>query len=59
MDDIKKQLLQDKEFLTEIEKAMVETSCREVEKAEQEDSDNLDTDKDIVLTGMLILEGDC
>lgn len=54
MDDIKKQLLQDKEFLTEIEKAMVETSCREVEKAEQEDSDNLDTDKDIVLTGMLI-----
>lgn len=59
MDDIKKQLLQDKEFLTEIEKAMVGTSCQEVEKAEQEDSDNLDTDKDMMLTGMLILEGNC
>ena len=44
IDAIKKQLLQDKEFLAEIEKSMVGTSCREVEKSEPEDSDNLDMD---------------
>ena len=42
IDAIKKQLLQDKEFLLEIEKSMGGTSCREVEETEPEDSDNLD-----------------
>lgn len=59
IDAIKKQLLQDKEFLSEIEKSMGGTNCREVEKAEQEDSDNLDMDEDMMLAGLSMFECDC
>ena len=55
---IKKQLLQDKEFLLEIEKSMGGTSCREVEETEPEDSDNLDMDEDMMLAGMSIFENE-
>lgn len=58
IDAIKKQLLQDKEFLAEIEKSMVGTSCREVEKSEPEDSDNLDMDEDMMLAGMSMFENE-
>ena len=58
IDAIKKQLLQDKEFLAEIEKSMGGTSCREVEKTEPEDSDNLDMDEDMMLAGMSIFENE-
>lgn len=53
-----KQLLQDKEFLLEIEKSMGGTSCREVEETEPEDSDNLDMDEDMMLAGMSIFENE-
>ena len=53
---IKKQLLQDKEFLSEIEKSMGGTRCREVEGTEPEDSDNLDMDEDMMLAGMSMFE---
>ena len=58
IDAIKKQLLQDKEFLLEIEKSMGGTSCREVEETEPEDSDNLDMDEDMMLAGMSIFENE-
>lgn len=58
IDAIKKQLLQDKEFLAEIEKSMGGTSCREVEKTEPEDSDNLDMDEDMMLAGMSMFENE-
>ena len=58
IDAIKKQLLQDKEFLLEIEKSMGGTSCREVEETEPEDSDNLDMDEDMMLAGMSIFESE-
>ena len=58
IDAIKKQLLQDKEFLAEIEKSMVGTSCREVAKSEPEDSDNLDMDEDMMLAGMSMFENE-
>ena len=58
IDVIKKQLLQDKEFLSEIEKSMGGTSYREVEKSEPEDSDNLDMDEDMMLAGMSMFENE-
>ena len=58
IDAIKKQLLQDKEFLSEIEKSMGGTSCREVKEAEPEDSDNLDMDEDMMLAGMSMFENE-
>lgn len=58
IDAIKKQLLQDKEFLAEIEKAMGGTSCREVEETESEDSDNLDMDEDMMLAGLPMFENE-
>ena len=58
IDAIKKQLLQDKEFLLEIEKSMGGPSCRAVEETEPEDSDNLDMDEDMMLAGMSIFENE-
>lgn len=58
IDVIKKQLLQDKEFLAEIEKSMGGTSCREVEKTEPEDSDNLDMDEDMMLAGLSMFDSE-
>lgn len=58
IDAIKKQLLQDKEFLAEIEKSMGGTSCREVEKTEPEDSDNLDMDEDMMLAGLSMFDSE-
>ena len=55
---IKKQLLQDKEFLSEIEKSMGGTSFREVEKSEPEDSDNLDMDEDMMLAGLSMFDSE-
>lgn len=58
IDAIKKQLLQDKEFLAEIEKSMGGTSCREVEETEPENSDNLDMDEDMMLAGLSMFENE-
>lgn len=58
IDAIKKQLLQDKEFLLEIEKSMGGTSCREVEETEPEVSDNLDMDEDMMLAGISMFENE-
>ena len=58
IDAIKKLFVQDKEFLAEIEKSMVGTSRREVEKSEPEDSDNLDMDEDMMLAGMSMFENE-
>lgn len=58
IDAIKKQLLQDKEFLAEIEKSMGGTSCREAEETDPEDSDNLDMDEDMMLAGMSMFENE-
>ena len=55
---IKKQLLQDKEFLSEIEKSMGGTSCREVEETEPEVSDNLDMDEDMMLAGLSMFDSE-
>lgn len=37
---------------------MGETSCREVEEIELEDSDNLDIDEDMMLAGLSMFECD-
>lgn len=58
IDAIKKQLLQDKEFLSEIEKSMGGTSCREVEETEPEVSDNLDMDEDMMLAGLSMFDSE-
>ena len=58
IDAIKKQLLQDKEFLLEIEKSMGGTSCREVEETEPEVSDNLDMDEDMMLAGLSMFDSE-
>ena len=42
--------------MSEIEKSMGGTRCREVEGTEPEDSDNLDMDEDMMLAGMSMFE---
>ena len=58
IDAIKKQLLQDKEFLAEIEKSMGGTRCQEAEKTEIEVSDDLDMDEDMMLAGLSMFDSE-
>lgn len=44
--------------MSEIEKSMGGTSCREVKEAEPEDSDNLDMDEDMMLAGLSMFDSE-
>ena len=52
IEDIKRQLLQDKDFLSRIEKSMTETGNQNEPEAESEDNENLDMDEDMMLAGL-------
>ncbi|OUP00206.1 hypothetical protein B5F37_11855 [Drancourtella sp. An210] len=58
IEDIKKQLLQDKDFLSRIEKSMTETGDQNKPEAESENNENLDMDEDMMLAGLSMFEGD-
>ena len=58
IEDIKKQLLQDKDFLSRIEKSMTETGDQNNLEADPEDNENLDMDEDMMLAGLSMFESD-
>lgn len=56
IETIKRQLLQDKDFLSQIEKSMNETVCQRIAEEEPEESENLDMDEDLMLAGLSMFE---
>ena len=58
IEDIKKQLLQDKDFISRIEKSMTETGDQNKPEAESEDNENLDMDEDMMLAGLSMLDSE-
>ena len=56
IEDIKKQLLQDKDFISRIEKSMTETGDQNKPEAESEDNENLDMDEDMMLAGLSMFD---
>ena len=58
IEDIKKQLLQDKDFLSRIEKSMTETGDQNKPEAESEDNENLDMDEDMMLAGLSMFDSE-
>lgn len=58
IEDIKKQLLQDKDFISRIEKSMIETGDQNKPEAESEDNENLDMDEDMMLAGLSMFDSE-
>ena len=58
IEDIKRQLLQDKDFLSRIEKSMTETGDQNKPEAESEDNENLDMDEDMMLAGLSMFDSE-
>ena len=58
IEDIKRQLLQDKDFLSRIEKSMTETGNQNEPEAESEDNENLDMDEDMMLAGLSMFDSE-
>lgn len=58
IEDIKRQLLQDKDFLSRIEKSMTEIGDQNKPEVESENNENLDMDEDMMLAGLSMFEGD-
>lgn len=56
MEEIKRKLLQDEDFLARIEKSMAATGDQNKPEAEQEDNKNLDMDEDMMLAGLSMFE---
>lgn len=58
IEDIKKQLLQDRDFISRIEKSMTETGDQNNLEVEPEDNENLDMDEDMMLTGLSMFDSE-
>ena len=58
IEDIKKQLLQDRDFISRIEKSMTETGDQNKPEAESEDNENLDMDEDMMLAGLSMFDSE-
>ena len=58
IEDIKKKLLQDKDFISRIEKSMTETGDQNKPEAESEDNENLDMDEDMMLAGLSMFDSE-
>ena len=58
IEDIKRQLLQDKDFLSRIEKSMTEAGDQNKPEAESEDNENLDMDEDMMLAGLSMFDSE-
>ncbi len=58
IEDIKRQLLQDKDFLSRIEKSITETGDQNKPEAESEDNENLDMDEDMMLAGLSMFDSE-
>ena len=58
IEDIKKQLLQDKDFISRIEKSMTETGDLNNLEVEPEDNENLDMDEDMMLAGLSMFDSE-
>lgn len=58
IEDIKRQLLQDKDFLSRIEKSMTEIGNQNNLEAESEDNENLDMDEDMMLAGLSMFDSE-
>ena len=58
IEDIKRQLLQDKDFLSRIEKSMTETGDQNNLEVEPEDNENLDMDEDMMLAGLSMFDSE-
>ena len=58
IEDIKRQLLQDEDFLSRIEKSMTETGNQNEPEAESEDNENLDMDEDMMLAGLSMFDSE-
>ena len=58
IEDIKKQLLQDKDFISRIEKSMIETGDQNNLEVEPEDNENLDMDEDMMLAGLSMFDSE-
>ena len=52
------QLLQDKDFLSRIEKSMTEIGNQNNLEAESEDNENLDMDEDMMLAGLSMFDSE-
>lgn len=58
IEDIKKQLLQDRDFISRIEKSMTETGDQNNLEVEPEDNENLDMDEDMMLAGLSMFDSE-
>lgn len=58
IEDIKKQLLQDRDFISRIEKSMTETGDLNNLEVEPEDNENLDMDEDMMLAGLSMFDSE-
>ena len=58
IEDIKRQLLQDKDFLSRIEKSMTEIGDQNNLEAEPENNENLDMDEDMMLAGLSMFDSE-
>lgn len=56
IETIKRQLLQDKDFLSQIEKSMNRAGDQKIAESEPEESENLDLDEDLMLAGLSMFE---
>lgn len=56
IETIKRQLLQDKDFLSQIEKSMNGAGDQKIAESEPEESENLDLDEDLMLVGLSMFE---
>ena len=56
IETIKRQLLQDKDFLSQIEKSMNGAVDQKIAESELEESENLDLDEDLMLAGLSMFE---
>lgn len=58
IENIKRQLLQDKDFLAQIEKSVNGADDRKIVESEPEENGNLDMDEDLMLAGLSMFETD-
>ena len=58
IEDIKRKLLQDEDFLARIEKSMAATGDQNEPEAESEDNENLDMDEEMLLAGLSMVDSE-